>query len=67
MATGPDGNVYVTVYGLGLIRVFSAGGNFLRDIDLPGRYPTSCAFDPSNKLGLVVTETEHGQLLSVKV
>ena len=67
MAASPNGNVFVTLYGQGLIRVFSAEGKFVRDIQLPGKYPTSCAFDPSSALGLVVTEAERGQLLSVEV
>lgn len=67
MAVSPDGNVYVAMYGLGLIRVFSAEGRLRHDIPLPGKNPTSCAFDPSNRLGLVITEAEHGQLLTLKV
>lgn len=67
MATGPDGNVYVTVYGLGLIRVFSVDGRHMHDIELPGKYPTGCAFDPTGDLGLVIAEAEHGQLLNISV
>lgn len=65
MAFGPDGNVYVSLHGLGLIRVFSTEGLLVRDIQLPGRYPSSCAFDPSGTLGLVITEAQHGQLISI--
>jgi len=65
MAVSPEGEVYVTVTGQGLIRVFSDEGVFVRDIELPGHNPTSCAFDPSNQLGLVVAEAERGELLSI--
>ncbi|MCY7349219.1 MAG: SMP-30/gluconolactonase/LRE family protein [Cytophagaceae bacterium] len=66
MAFGDDGNLYVAVYGTGCIHVVSPGGQVIERIELPGRNPTNCAFDPSGQLGLVVTEAEHGQLLSVK-
>ena len=66
MSVGPDGNLYVAVFGAGLIRVFSSEGEFVRDINLPGKNPTNCMFDPSGKLGLVVTESERGELLSVR-
>lgn len=65
MTFGPDGNLYVAVFGAGLIRVFSSEGDRVRDIHLPGQNPTNCIFDPSGRLGLVVTETERGELLSV--
>ncbi len=65
MAFGPDGNLYAAVFGLGEIRVFDADGRFLRSIALPGCNPTNCAFDPSGKLGLVVTEAERGELLQI--
>ncbi|MBD2702575.1 SMP-30/gluconolactonase/LRE family protein [Spirosoma sp. BT702] len=65
MTLGNDGNLYVAVYGAGIIRVFSNEGSFIRDIKLPGQNPSNCTFDPSGKLGLIVTETERGELLSV--
>ena len=65
MAVGPDGNVYVSVFGASIIRVFSGEGQFLRDIHLPGQNPSNCTFDSSGDLGLIVTETEKGQLLSI--
>lgn len=65
MTVGPDGNLYVAVFGKGLIQVFSEDGDLLRSIQLPGRNPSNCVFDPSGQLGLVVTETERGELLSI--
>jgi gluconolactonase len=65
LAVGPDGCLYVAVFGAGLIRVFSADGYPIRDIELPGKNPTNCIFDPSGNLGLVVTESERGELLSI--
>ena len=67
MTFGPDHNLYVVVSGTGLIQVFSPEGQSIRAIDLPGRNPTNCAFDPSGELGLVVTETRLGELLSITV
>ncbi len=65
MAVGPDGNLYVAVFGAGVIRSFSVDGEFIKDITLPGQNPTNCVFDPSGNLGLIVTESERGELLSV--
>lgn len=67
MCVGPDGNLYVTVFGVGQVRVFSPDGQFLRAVDLPGRNPTNCIFDPTGDMGLIVTETERGELLCVSV
>jgi gluconolactonase len=65
MTVGPDGNLYVAIFGAGIIRVLSTEGEFVRDIKLPGQNPTNCIFDPSGKLGLIVTESERGELLSI--
>ncbi|GAB3757686.1 SMP-30/gluconolactonase/LRE family protein [Spirosoma pomorum] len=67
MAVGPDGNLYVAISGAGVIRVLSADGLFLHDIALPGANPSNCAFDPFDELSLIVTETEKGELLSVRL
>lgn len=66
MAFGQDNNLYVAVYGTGCIHVIAPTGQVIERIDVPGQNPTNCAFDPSRRLGLVITETQHGQLLSVK-
>ncbi len=66
MAFGNDGNLYVAVYGTGGIHIVSPTGQVIERIKLPGRNPTNCAFDPSGRLGLVVTEAEHGQIVSLK-
>lgn len=63
MAFGEDGNLYAAVYGTATIRVVSPEGRVIGLIPLPGQNPTNCAFDPSEKEGLVVTEAEKGQIL----
>lgn len=65
VTAGADGYLYAAVFGAGVIRVLTTEGNFVRDITLPGQNPTNCTFDPLGKLGLVVTESERGELLSV--
>ncbi|WP_269524642.1 SMP-30/gluconolactonase/LRE family protein [Coraliomargarita parva] len=65
MAWGKDGRLYVAVYGSGAVYVISEYGEILDRIELPGKNPTNCAFDPSGELGLVVTEAEQGRLLSI--
>lgn len=70
---GPDGitydingNLYVTVFDHSKIDVFNTTGEKINTINLPYKRPTSCAFDPSGKLGLVITEAEKGIVLSYK-
>jgi gluconolactonase len=65
MAHGQNGLLYQAVYGDGVIRVVDAQGNVIEAITLPGLNPTNTAIDPSGALGVVVTEAERGQLLSL--
>ncbi|WP_197933109.1 SMP-30/gluconolactonase/LRE family protein [Spirosoma aureum] len=66
MAFGEEGNLYVAVYGTGKIHVINKHGAVVHQIDLPGQNPTNCAFDPSGRLGLVITEAEKGHLIAYK-
>lgn len=66
MAFHANGNLHVAVYGTGQVRLVNEQGDHYDAISLPGNNPTNCAFDPSGELGLVVTEAELGQLLSIK-
>jgi gluconolactonase len=68
---GPDGiafdeneNLYVTVFNEHRISIYSRQGELTDWIQITGSRPTSCAFDPSGVLGLVVTEADRGELLS---
>jgi gluconolactonase len=65
MAPGADGLLYVAIYGDGVVRVVDKDGKITQEYRLPGQTPTNVAIDPTGKLGIVVTETEHGQLLSL--
>ena len=69
---GPDGmafdekeNLYVAVYGTSSLRIADGSGKVCSEIMLPAKNPTNCAFDPSGRLGLVVTEAETGVLISI--
>lgn len=64
MAWGKDGNLYQAIYGDGVVRVFLDSGELAYELKLPGTNATNAAIDPSGKLGLVVTETQKGQILS---
>lgn len=66
MAVAADGRVFVAVYGAGCVDVFTSEGTRAGRIEIAGRNPTNCAFDPSGELGLVVTEAERGELWSVE-
>jgi gluconolactonase len=64
MAFGPDGDLYVAIYGKGCVVAVDLDGSVRGKIQTPGSRPTNVAFDPSGALGLVVTEAERGMLLS---
>jgi gluconolactonase len=73
-AIGPDGMaldeagyLYVAVYGDSCVRVFDPEGKYVSDIQVPGKNPTNCAFDPFQRWWLVVTESEKGNLISVPI
>ena len=68
---GPDGlafagggDLYVALFGQGVLRIVGGDGEAGRTVAVPGERPTNLAFDPSGRLGLVVTEAERGRLLS---
>ncbi len=64
IAIGDNGLIYTAIYGSGCIDIFRLDGTRAGCLATPGSNPTNCAFDPSGKLGLVVTEAERGQVLS---
>ncbi|MBI3791095.1 MAG: SMP-30/gluconolactonase/LRE family protein [Gemmatimonadetes bacterium] len=64
LALGADGLLYVAALRSSAIKVVDEGGIVVRTIAVPGPRPTNVAFDPSGALGMVVTEAEHGLLLS---
>ncbi|MBN1534503.1 MAG: SMP-30/gluconolactonase/LRE family protein [Spirochaetes bacterium] len=68
---GPDGiafdeeeNLYVAIILEGIINVYNKDGDIIKSLKIKGSMPTSCAFDPTGRLGLVVTEAERGEILS---
>jgi gluconolactonase len=64
MAFAADGTLWVAVYGSGTVMQIDPNGQIIDRLSIGGKNPTNCAFDPSGRLGLVVTEAEKGQLLS---
>jgi gluconolactonase len=64
MALGPDGLIYVAVYGTGQIKAITPEGEIVDNYYLPGNNPTNVAFDPTGKLGLVITEAEKGLIIA---
>lgn len=68
---GPDGiafdaeeNLFTAIFNESRINVYGKNGELIKRLTCPGKRPTSCAFDPSGKLGLVVTEAERGEIIS---
>ncbi len=65
MALGADGPLYVAALRAGAVKAIDGTGTVVAAYPVPGPRPTNVAFDPSGVLGMVVTEAEHGLLLSV--
>lgn len=65
MEAGANGLLYQAIYGDGVIRIINPDGGIQSEISLPGANPTNVTIDPSGKMGIVITETEKGQLLSI--
>jgi gluconolactonase len=65
MAFAADGRLHVAIYSGMAVKVVAADGEVEEVIAVPGANPTNCAFDPSGRLGLVVTEAENGRLFSL--
>lgn len=68
---GPDGlafdvqeNLYTAIFNESCINVYAPDGKLTNALPCPGTRPTSCAFDPTGKLGLVVTEADRGKIIS---
>jgi gluconolactonase len=59
-----DGRVYAAVYGAGCI-MSAVPGREPESIAVNGNCPTSCAFDPFGKLGLVFTEAQTGTVWAI--
>lgn len=66
LTLGPDNLLYAAIYGGSRLQVYKPTGTLADTIKLPGENPSNCAFDPTGRLGIVVTETQKGQLLSIK-
>ncbi|QQV77592.1 SMP-30/gluconolactonase/LRE family protein [Sphingomonas aliaeris] len=64
IAFGPDGLLYVALYGRGEIHVVADDGSARVCLRTPGNRPTNLAFDPGGRLGLVITEAERGEMLA---
>lgn len=68
---GPDGiafdaneNLFVTVFNEGRVNIYSPEGRLVEWIKTEGNRPTSCAFDPYGRYGLIITEAEKGEIIS---
>jgi len=64
MALAADGALLVAIYGQSAVKRLASNGQLEAGFRTPGAHPTNCAFDPSGRLGLVVTEAERGEVLS---
>lgn len=62
MTFDEDGILYVAIYGEGRIDAYNPNGTLHRQYSVEGKNPTNCAFDPSGKRGLAVTEAQKGNI-----
>jgi len=71
---GPDGiafdedeNLYAAVFNEYRINIYNKSGKLTDYLSCSGSRPTSCAFDPYGRYGLVVTEAQLGEIISYDV
>ena len=53
------GNVWVALYGAGLVRCYSPGGQVLHEVELPARQVTACTFGGEDLRDLYVTTSRE--------
>lgn len=64
LAFAADGTLFAAIFGQGVVRTVSPSGQVHPSLHLIGSRPTNLALDPTDRLGLVVSEAERGQLLA---
>jgi gluconolactonase len=62
MAFGANGDLFVAIYGQGVVLRIDPAGTIVETLTTPGANPTNVALDPRGR-GLIVTEAERGELL----
>lgn len=67
MKFGKDGNLYVAVYGQGVVTVLRSDGSILRHIPTQGSKPTNIAFGATDEKKIYVTEDETAVLQAIDV
>ncbi len=67
MKFGKDGNLYVAVYGQGVVTVLGSDGSILRHIPTQASKPTNVAFGATGEKKIYVTEDETGVLQAIDV
>lgn len=64
LAIGANGDIHVAIHGSSTVEIKSPHGEPRGVHTVDQGNPTNCAFDPSGRLGLVVTDAGLGRLLS---
>jgi gluconolactonase len=64
MALGQDDNLYVALYGKGVVAVVGPAGRVIAELPANGKNPTNVAFWDGS---LYVTEVEHGQVVRLDI
>jgi gluconolactonase len=67
MKFGADGNLYVAVFGQGIITVLGPEGNVVRRYQTDGLWPTNLHFGEAGEKSIYVTEVQTGTVQVIEV
>jgi gluconolactonase len=67
MALDEKGNLYVAVFGAGMIAKINPSGKVVERLKTRGKNPTNCCFGGKDYQTLYVTETERNELLAAQM
>jgi len=67
MKFGADGNLYIAVFGQGIVTVLGPDGNVVRRIKTDGNWCTNLAFGKTGEKSIYLTEAETGTVQKFEV
>jgi gluconolactonase len=67
MTFDEEGNLYVAVFGAGMVVKIDPSGRIVQQFKTPGKNPTNCCFGGKDYKTLYVTETQRNELLAAEM